>query len=150
MYHYTDGGLKNVWLANGFKLHKTAYGEAVAVEDGDGLTKAIALALTKKKSKLTGVEYRFMRQAMLMSQEALGKMLGVTSQAVAIWEKTGRVTKLADTSLRLIYTAFANGDEKVKNIVTAINETERFMLIMRETPKGWTASKTTDESQISA
>ena len=150
MYHYTDGGLKNVWLANGFKLHKTAYGEAVAVEDGDGLTKAIALALTKKTSKLTGVEYRFMRQAMLMSQEALGKMLGVTSQAVAIWEKTGRVTKLADTSLRLIYTAFANGDEKVKNIVTAINETERFMLIMRETPKGWTASKTTDESQITA
>ena len=150
MYHYTDGGLKNVWLANGFKLHKTAYGEAVAVEDGDGLTKAIALALTKKKSKLTGVEYRFMRQAMLMSQEALGNMLGVTSQAVAIWEKTGRVTKLADTSLRLIYTAFANGDEKVKNIVTAINETERFMLIMRETPKGWTSSKTTDESQIAA
>ena len=150
MYHYTDGGLKNVWLANGFKLHKTAYGEAVAVEDGDGLTKAIALALTKKKSKLTGVEYRFMRQAMLMSQEALGKMLGVTSQAVAIWEKTGRVTKLADTSLRLIYTAFANGDEKVKNIVTAINETERFMLIMRETPKGWTASKTTDESLLTA
>ena len=150
MYHYTDGGLKNVWLANGFKLHKTAYGEAVAVEDGDGLTKAIALALTKKKSKLTGVEYRFMRQAMLMSQEALGKMLGVTSQAVAIWEKTGRVTKLADTSLRLIYTAFANGDEKVKNIVTAINETERFMLIMRETPKGWTALKTTDESKLTA
>lgn len=150
MYHYTDGGLKNVWLANGFKLHKTAYGEAVAVEDGDGLTRAIALALTKKKSKLTGVEYRFMRQAMLMSQEALGNMLGVTSQAVAIWEKTGRVTKLADTSLRLIYTAFANGDEKVKNIVTAINETERFMLIMRETPKGWTSSKTTDESQIAA
>jgi DNA-binding transcriptional regulator YiaG len=141
MYHYTDGGLQSVWLANGFILHKTKHGDAIAFEDVEGLTTAISLALTKKPSKLTGAEYRYLRQAMLISQASLGEMLGVSNQAVAIWEKTGRIPKLADTAIRLIFTAHANGDEKVKNIVTALNETERFMLVMRETPKGWRASR---------
>jgi DNA-binding transcriptional regulator YiaG len=140
MYHYTDGGLQNVWLENGFALHSTKHGEAISFDDLDGLNTAICLALCKKTSKLTGAEYRYLRQAMLMSQASLGDLLGVSNQAVAIWEKSGRIPKLADTAIRLIYTAQANGDEKVKNIVTALNETERFMLVMRETKKGWVAT----------
>lgn len=31
MYHYTQCGLDNVWLENGYKVKKTAYGQAVAV-----------------------------------------------------------------------------------------------------------------------
>ena len=31
MYHYTDGGLQNVRLANGYRVQKTPYGEAVAI-----------------------------------------------------------------------------------------------------------------------
>jgi DNA-binding transcriptional regulator YiaG len=139
MYHYTDGGLQNVWLENGFVLHETKHGKAISFDDLDGLNMAICLALCKKPSKLTGAEYRYLRQAMLMSQASLGDLLGVSNQAVAIWEKSGRIPKLADTAIRLIYTAHANGDEKVKNIVTALNETERFMLVMRETKKGWVA-----------
>ncbi len=30
MYRYTDGGLRNVWLANGYLVKETPYGEAVA------------------------------------------------------------------------------------------------------------------------
>ena len=41
MYHYTDGGLRNVWLVNGYEVRKTPFGEAVAFHDGDGLTQAI-------------------------------------------------------------------------------------------------------------
>jgi putative transcriptional regulator len=144
MYHYTDGGLKNVWLSNGFKVHKTPYGKAVSFTDLEGLTKAISLALTKKPSKLTGTEFRYLRQALLMSQPSLGRMLGVTNQAIAIWEKTGKVPKMADTAIRLIYTAHANGNEQVKNIVTALNESERFMLVLSETSRGW---KVTAEPQ---
>jgi len=44
MLHYTDGGLKNVWLQNGFEIRKTPYGKGVAIHDIDGLTKAICLA----------------------------------------------------------------------------------------------------------
>ena len=54
MYHYTDGGLGNVWLANGFEIKKTPYGEGVAFHNLDGLTRSICMALTRKASLLTG------------------------------------------------------------------------------------------------
>ena len=50
MYHYTDGGLGNVWLANGFEIKKTPYGEGVAFHNLDGLTRSICMALTRKAS----------------------------------------------------------------------------------------------------
>lgn len=78
MLQYTDGGLRNVWLANGYELRKTRHGEAVAVSDQDGLTKAVCLALTHKTGHLTGVEFRYIRSAgMLASQAALAKMMGM-------------------------------------------------------------------------
>ena len=140
MYHYTDGGLRNVWLANGYREHKTPYGKAIAIDDLQGLTAAICLALSKKPSKLTGVEFRYLRTGLLLSQTSLGQMLGVTGQSVALWEKTGRVPKMADSLIRLIYTAHTRGDEQVKNIVTALNESERFTLTLKETSRGWRAS----------
>jgi DNA-binding transcriptional regulator YiaG len=140
MYHFTDDGLRNVWLENGYREQDTPYGKAVAFDDLDGLTRAICLALTRKPSKLTGTEFRYLRQGMALSQPSLGQLLGVSGQSVAIWEKTGRVPKMADTTMRLIYTAHADGDAHVKSIVTALNEAERFMLVLRETSDGWTAS----------
>lgn len=140
MYHFTDGGLRNVWLTNGYQEHNTPYGKAVSFDDLDGLTRAICLALTRKPSKLTGAEFRYLRHGLDLSQPSLGQLLGVSGQAVAIWEKTGRVPKMADTSMRLIYTAHADGDARAKSIVTALNEAERFMLVLSETSKGWIAS----------
>lgn len=147
MYHYTDGGLKNVWLANGYKEQKTPYGEAVAIDNLDGLTTAICLALAKKPSKLSGAEFRYLRHGLLMSQPSLGQVLGVTNQAVALWEKTGRVPKMADTAIRLLFTAHANGNEQVKNIVTTLNESERFMVVLSETGKGWRSTTNTGKAQ---
>jgi len=37
MYHCTESGLQNVWLANGFKIKKTEGGKAVATMDAEGL-----------------------------------------------------------------------------------------------------------------
>jgi len=140
MYHYTDGGLQNVWLANGYRMQKTPYGAAVAIDDLEGLTQTICITLTKKPSKLTGSEFRYLRNALMLSQPSLGQMLGVSGQAVALWEKTGRVPKMADAMIRLFYTAHTKGHEQVKNIVTALNESEHFTVTLRETAKGWKAS----------
>ncbi|HEY7803935.1 MAG TPA: hypothetical protein VIC30_05820 [Orrella sp.] len=91
MYHYTDGGLRNVWLANGYEIKQTPYGEGVVFHNLDGLTRCICLALTRKPSKLTGAEFRYIRSAgMLLSQPALGKLIGIDGQSVARWEKTAR------------------------------------------------------------
>ncbi len=140
MYHYTDGGLQNVWLANGYRVQKTPYGEAVAIDDLEGLTKTICMTLTKKPSKLTGAEFRYLRNGLMLSQPSLGQMLGVSGQAVALWEKSGRVPKMADAMIRLFYTAHNHGHEQVKNIVTALNESEQFTVTLSETAKGWRAS----------
>ncbi len=138
MYHYTDGGLRNVWLANGYTIKDTPYGQAVAIQDQQELTTALCVALIRKKARLTGVEFRYIRLSMLMSQASLGRALGRTEQAVAIWEKSGKVPKFADTLIRVIYAAQANGNEKVKNIIHAMNDTERAIhIIMKDTPKGW-------------
>ena len=84
MYHYTDGGLRNVWLANGYVIKKTPYGEGVAFHNLDGLTRSICMALTRKASLLTGAEFRYIRSAgMLLSQPALGKLMGIDGQSVA-------------------------------------------------------------------
>ena len=96
MYHYTDGGLRNVWLANGYEIKQTPYGEGVSFHNLDGLTKSICMALTNKASLLTGAEFRYIRSAgMLLSQPALGKLMGIDGQSVARWEKTSKVPRWA-------------------------------------------------------
>ncbi len=146
MYKFTDGNLENVWLKNGYEIKDTPHGKAVAIQDVSGLTKAICKAFTRKKGKLTGPEFRYLRLSMLMSQGALGKALGRTEQAVALWEKSDKIPKFADTLIRVIYAAHSNGDEKVKNIIHAINDTERTLhLIMNDTENGWHSEEASEQ-----
>ena len=72
MYHFTDGGLKNVWLGNGYEERQTKYGKAVSFHGLDGLIAAICNALSEKKSKLTGAEFRYLRSNMGLSQACSG------------------------------------------------------------------------------
>ena len=50
MYHFTESGLANAWLANGHQVKHTSYGEAMAIDDIDGLHLAIAQNLIEKKA----------------------------------------------------------------------------------------------------
>lgn len=142
MYHYTDGGLKNVWLQNGFEVRKTPYGKGVAIHDIDGLTKAICMALTNKSSSLTGVEFRYIRSgAMLLSQAGLASMMGVDAQTVARWEKHGRPPKWADKLIRVLFLAHADGNQAISSVMARINTVERLIhqnIVVREVHnKGW-------------
>lgn len=104
MLHYTDGGLNNIWIVNGYEIRKTSYGKAIAIHDIDGLTQAVCLALAKKIKALTGKEFRYIRSAgLLMSQDDIGKIIGADAQSVARWEKYGRLPKWADKSIRQVY-----------------------------------------------
>ena len=128
MYHYTDGGLRNVWLVNGYEVRQTPFGEGVVIHDLDGLTRAICLALAEKPASLTGVELRYIRSAgMLLSQPALGKLIGVDGQTVARWEKSGRVPRIADKTVRLHYLAHARGDEPIRSAVERVKTVERLV-----------------------
>jgi|SRR5579872_4897187 len=105
MYHYRECGLPNVHLANGYREVETAYGPAVAIEDVEGLHRAIAQDLVEGKSALTGAEVRFIRKFLDLTQVQLGEFAGVEDQTVRNWER-GRdatVPTQADRAIRLIF-----------------------------------------------
>ena len=142
MFHFTDGGLRNVWLKNGYVEKDTPYGKAVSYHDLDGLIHAICHALAHKPGKLTGAEFRYLRCALLLSQKSLGKMLGCTEQAVAKWEKQGRIPKAEDFLIRLLYIQKHNGDEKVAAAVETLNAIDRVShskIIVSEAGDKWTS-----------
>lgn len=85
--HYTASGLPNVWLLNGFHRETTPYGEGVRIEDIDGLHRTLAHALATAKSAFTGAELRFLRKYLHLSQAGLARLLGLSDQTVARWEK---------------------------------------------------------------
>ena len=144
MYHYTDGGLRNVWLANGYEIKQTPFGEGVSFHNLDGLTQSICMALTNKASLLTGAEFHYIRSAgMLLSQPALGKLMGIDGQSVARWEKTSKVPRWADKLVRLLYTAQAEGNEPIAKAVERIKTVERLVkqkIVVKESRGHWRPS----------
>ena len=85
MYHYTESGLDNVYLVDGFEYVNG--GKEVIIQDLDGLHRAIGCALAEQRRRLTGDEFRFLRSEMLLSQAALAKGLGVKELTVGRWER---------------------------------------------------------------
>jgi len=138
-YHYTESGLRNIWLANGYTVRKTKYGDGVSIHDVDGLHRAIAHAVANKPH-LTGAEVRFLRKEMGMSQRGLGELLGVTDQAVALWEKKGRLPRTADRLLRLIYVEHEGGNVPIRATIQRINDIDQHgdeQIIAEETKGRW-------------
>ncbi|MBN3756806.1 helix-turn-helix domain-containing protein [Paraburkholderia sp. Tr-20389] len=139
MYHYTEAGLQNVWLANGYNVRKTKYGEAVSIEDADGLHRAIGRKLACK-SYLTGAEFRFLRKELDLSQHRLADLLGTTEQTVALWEKRGKIPKTADRMFRAIYLETVDGNVKLKELIERIANRDRKVeekMIFQDTDAGW-------------
>ena len=140
MYEFKDAGLKDVWLANGYVIKKTPYGEAATIEDVPGLTRVICATLVKKPGRLTGAELRYLRLHLRLSQKSLAKLFGNTEQAVALWEKNGRVPLWADKLLRLLWSEKKDGNETIKRVMDRLNVIERLVssrIVVSETKRGW-------------
>ncbi len=138
-YRYTESGLTNVWLANGYTIRKTKYGDGVSIHNMDGLHRALARALSNKP-RLTGTEVRFLRKEMGLSQRGLGELLGVTEQAVSLWERKGQLPKTADRLLRLIYVEHDRGNAPIRTTIQRINDMdsqENDQIIAEEAKGGW-------------
>jgi DNA-binding transcriptional regulator YiaG len=139
MYHYTEAGLQNVWLANGYHVKKTKYGEAVSIEDAEGLHRAIGRHLAQKRY-LTGAEFRFLRKELDLSQRRVADLVGTSEQTVALWEKRGKIPETADRIFRAIYLETVDGNVKIKEFVEGIADLDRKVeekMIFQDTEKGW-------------
>ncbi|MCY0913413.1 transcriptional regulator [Massilia antarctica] len=141
MLHFTDAGLRNVWLTNGYVEKEMPYGTAVSYPDLDGLIRTVCLALAHKPGKLAGAEFRYLRNALLLSQKSLGNLLGCTEQSVAKWEKQGRIPKAEDFLIRLIYTQKHDGMDNVAiavDALKAIDHVGNSRIIVSRTGDKWT------------
>ena len=140
-YQYTESGLSNVWLVNGYTIRNGKYGKGVSIHDVDGLHKAIGNALAHK-SRLTGAEVRFLRKEMGLSQRGLGELIGVKDQSVALWERKGQLPKTADRLLRLIYLEHERGNPPIVRFIRDLNELDQKAgekIIAQETNGEWEA-----------
>jgi putative transcriptional regulator len=121
MYHYTESGLRNVWLVNGYVKHKTQYGVGVSIHDVAGLHKLIGLHLTQR-TKLTGAEFRFLRKEMGMSQAALASLIGTSEQNISLWERRGRIPKSSDRLVKLLYREHVDGSVPIRKMIEGVIE----------------------------
>lgn len=126
MFHYESCGLPSVWLRNGYQVRETPHGRSVAIEDTEGLHRAIGLALAVDKPALQAWDVRFLRKELDLSQVRLGLLLGVGESSIRGWE-SGRqvITPPAERLLRALYIEHVSGGIKVRVLVERLSEAGR-------------------------
>jgi len=138
-YHYTESGLQNVYLTNGYRTKKTAHGDAIAIVDADGLHEAIGRRIAAK-SYMTGAEFRFLRKELDLSQSRFANWIGMTEDAISLWERRGRVPKMACRFMQTMYLEKVDGNVHVAETVERLanmdrEEAER--MVFEDTESGW-------------
>ncbi len=139
MYHYTESGLQNVWLANGFKTRKAPGGKAVAIADADDLHRVIGRVIASK-GYLTGGELRYMRKELDFSQARFGMLVGASEESVSLWERRGRVPKSASRLMQALYLETIDGNVRVKELIERLANMDRDhqdRMVFEDTAKGW-------------
>lgn len=139
MYHYTESGLQNVWLANGYKTRKSDGGQAIAIADASGLHQLIGRHIASR-GHMTGAEFRFLRKELDLSQTRFAHWVGVSEESVSLWERRGRVPKSAARFMQAIYLEKIDGNVRVGEMVERLanldrEEAER--MVFEDTQAGW-------------
>jgi len=102
MYHYDLCGLDYIYLADGYTEADSAYGPVVSF--AAGLDEAIADEIVRGKPRLTGPEFRHIRTLLDLSQRDLARLMEVSEQTVARWEKEQTALPfLADLFVRTLW-----------------------------------------------
>ena len=104
---YRESGLYNVELMGiqVLRCTKKGCGEVMPVLKAiDKLHDAIADALIKKSSSLTGSEFRFLRKEMEISIKRLAELLGVAPGTVSRWENSNIKIRVSyDVSIKELF-----------------------------------------------
>jgi DNA-binding transcriptional regulator YiaG len=143
--HYTDCGLDDVYLVSGYEVRQTPYGEGLTVKNLDELHKAIGCNLAKQKKVLSNRELRFLRRQMGLTQSDLGKLLGLSSQQVARWEKgDSEISGPADLLVRALFIQHAGGKLDLQKLAAFLEEMDAPVsekVCFESTAHGWRLKK---------
>lgn len=147
MYHYTECGLGNVWLKNGYRSVDTPYGPATSVADVDGLNQSIALSLIEKKGQIDGQELRFLRLVLKLTQLQLGTLLVAKEHTVSLWERKASITPTADMMVRLLIAEKLQALPRPHQMAAyaSIVEATKEKIVASESRHRWESTITRDE-----
>lgn len=139
MYHYIECGLSNVWLKNGYDVLEIDGEKAISISDVDTLHEAIGRSVAST-SNLNAEEIRFLRKELGLSQKRLADLLGSTEQTVSLWERGGRMPKVYDRLIRLLYLEKIDGNINVQAMIEkliALDFQQDKKLVFSDTRMGW-------------
>lgn len=102
-YHYTAGGLPNVWIMN-MKVEIDDEGERVFhIPNLRSLHRVIAESIVFRAAGMSGSELRFLRSEMGLTQAELGDILHKEGLTVGRWERGEHpIDANAETVIRLL------------------------------------------------
>jgi putative transcriptional regulator len=140
--HYLECGLDDVYLLSGYEVEQTSYGEGISIKNLDQLHTAIGDYLTRKKKALTGKELRFLRKQLDLTQSHLGKLLGLSPQQVARWEKgESEISGAAEILIRALFIQHSDGQLDLKGLMKALEDLDEPMteerMSFEKTHDGW-------------
>ena len=144
MHHYIDCGLRNVYLLNGYCAIKTSAGLRVSVADLYGLHHCVAMWIVEHQPRMRGVELRFLRRQLAITQTHLAYLLGCSQSSIGVWERKRSkqpVPKAVDRLMRLLYQDYANRSVRVRATIDRLlglglrRVPER--LVFKDTETGW-------------
>jgi putative transcriptional regulator len=143
-FHYKMCGLDNIYLANGFEVHDTSYGDGISITDVDGLHLEIAKNIIYNGAKPSGKEIRFLRKELSLTQAGIGLLMGIDGQTVARWEKEQtEIPGPAIMLLRLIVEDHISKDELLGHAIkelTALDDLIHKEMTFHTTADGWKAA----------
>ena len=143
-YRYTESGLDNIYLINGFDSVETPRGPSVIIRNREGLHQAIGKILTSETKLLSGREFRFLRHEINLTQQDLAAVLGVDVQSIGRWErsKSNIIPGPAQRLLRLIYCEKINGNRDILEPLERLAELDELIhgdseITFEETGETW-------------
>ena len=135
-HHYTECGLENIFLKNGFRKVENDGQITLIVDDQPGLHLAIGKRLCNQRF-LTGDEFKFLRKEMKMSQSRLGAVLGVTENMVSLWERRSAIPRHALAMVKAMYMEYIRESYQITSLLNTDSTTAANDQIYAEFEANW-------------
>ncbi|MCB1782384.1 MAG: hypothetical protein KDI13_00160 [Alphaproteobacteria bacterium] len=141
--HYTGCGLDYIYLMNGFDLYEDEDGDmAYAIHSADRLHETIAYAIITEVPHLRGMELRFLRSFLHISQASMAKCLKRSRDSIAKMEADLKkeLPDQTEALLRVFVMGHLKENTTIKkmiNILQKIEDMEENELILENHKDKW-------------
>ncbi|WP_318482574.1 helix-turn-helix domain-containing protein [Photobacterium leiognathi] len=125
MHHYTESGLDNIYLVNGYEITLVDGEECISYTGFEQIQRAIGVTICNQNSWMNAQQFKFLRKEFQLTQSALGRLLFCDRQSIARWEKSETaIPPLVDITLRALYLESIHEDSHVRLTIDSLADAE--------------------------